>query len=161
MLGRFFIDNGLFAGVSDPFEELTEAAHRYRQALRATDAGAALKREPPIYYYGEMMPYFAAQLLLRRGELRDFCPEEVRVIQRYDEESGSELLRTLEKYLLDVDDPVAAARSLNIHRNTLLYRLGKIRELTGCDLRNGDLRLKIQLYLKLAEWQKGSGTVRE
>lgn len=161
MLGRFFIDNGLFAGVSDPFEELTEAAHRYRQALRATDAGAALKREPPIYYYGEMMPYFAAQLLLRRGELRDFCPEEVRVIQRYDEESGSELLRTLEKYLLYVDDPVAAARSLNIHRNTLLYRLGKIRELTGCDLRNGDLRLKIQLYLKLAEWQKGSGTVRE
>ena len=153
LLGQFFSDNGLFAGISEPFEDLTDAARHYRQATRAADVGAFLDRDTLLYRYGEMMPYYAAQLLLKRNELRDFCPEEVRAIRQYDAETGSELLRTLEKYLLYVDDPVAAARSLNIHRNTLLYRLGKIRELTGCDLRDGDLRLKIQLYLKLAEWQ--------
>ena len=114
-------------------------------------------RDTLLYRYGEMMPYYAAQLLLKRNQLRDFCPEEVRVLQAYDERNGSRLVRTLERYLLHVDDPVTAAKELCIHRNTLLYRLGKIRELTGCDLNNGELRLKIQLYLKLAEWQGRQG----
>jgi sugar diacid utilization regulator len=157
LLEQFFADNGLFAGVSEPFEELADAARHYRQAIRAADVGAFLGRDTLLYRYGEMMPYYAAQLLLKRNQLRDFCPEEVRVLQAYDERNGSRLVRTLERYLLHVDDPVTAAKELCIHRNTLLYRLGKIRELTGCDLNNGELRLKIQLYLKLAEWQGRQG----
>lgn len=54
-----------------------------------------------------------------------------------------------------VGNPVAAAKVLNIHRNTLLYRVNKIKELTQVDLDNGDERLKIQLYLKFLEYQKG------
>ncbi|MCI7639792.1 MAG: helix-turn-helix domain-containing protein [Clostridiales bacterium] len=54
-----------------------------------------------------------------------------------------------------MDNPVTAANSLNIHRNTLLYRINKIKELTGLDLKNGNQRLRIQFYLKLAEYQHG------
>ncbi|HQQ89484.1 MAG TPA: helix-turn-helix domain-containing protein [Oscillospiraceae bacterium] len=61
----------------------------------------------------------------------------------------------MEQYLLHVDDPVSAARELHIHRNTLLYRINKIRELTEIDLRDGDERLKIQLYLKFLKYQNG------
>ena len=102
-----------------------------------------------------MIIYYAARLALRHNNLRDFCPEEVSVLEAYDKETGSELLKTLDRFLLYVDDPVTAANSLNIHRNTLLYRINKIKKLTGLDLKNGNQRLRIQFYLKLAEYQRG------
>lgn len=39
------------------------------------------------------------------------------------------MVETLEKYLLYVGNPVAAAESLNIHRNTLLYRSIRLKNL--------------------------------
>ena len=43
------------------------------------------------------------------------------------------------------------AESLFVHRNTLLYRMDRIQELTGQDLNNADMRLALHLSLKL--WQ--------
>ncbi|MBQ9987571.1 MAG: helix-turn-helix domain-containing protein, partial [Erysipelotrichales bacterium] len=98
---------------------------------------------------------YASQLLLKRNEINDFTPECIKVIKQHDEEKGTELLSTLEGYLRYVGDPVTAALDLNIHRNTLLYRINKIKDLTGIDLENGDIRFNIQLYFKLVEYLKG------
>ncbi len=50
-------------------------------------------------------------------------------------DSEKENLETLCCYLLDADSELkAAAKLLYVHRNTVLYRLGKIRELLGCEL---------------------------
>ena len=154
-LEQFFTANSLYAGLSLPFEDLMDASKRYRQAIRSVDMGVYIKHSGHIYHYEDMIIYYAAHLALRHNDLRDFCPEEVSVLEAYDKETGSELLKTLDRFLLYVDDPVTAANSLNIHRNTLLYRINKIKELTGLDLKNGNQRLRIQFYLKLAEYQHG------
>ncbi|MGG1618897.1 helix-turn-helix domain-containing protein [Paenibacillus sp. NRS-1782] len=57
------------------------------------------------------------------------------------------LLPTLGAYLQYVDTPNLAAKTLFIHRNTLFYRINRIRELFQIDLSNGDIRLKLQLTL--------------
>lgn len=62
-----------------------------------------------------------------------------------------ELLFTLQKYLdynLNVSE---AARSLYIHRNTLLYRLGKLQKLTGLDYRNFDDMAFLRLLMLINE----------
>jgi DNA-binding PucR family transcriptional regulator len=38
---------------------------------------------------------------------------------------------------------------LNVHRNTLTYRLSRITEITGLDLNQPDVRLAVQLALKI------------
>ena len=86
--------------------------------------------------------------------MRDFCPVSVAKIQRYDADNNTNMLETLEKYFLYVNEPVEAAKSLNIHRNTLLYRINKIKEITGVDIFNGEERLKIQMYMKFIECQQ-------
>jgi DNA-binding PucR family transcriptional regulator len=43
---------------------------------------------------------------------------------------------------------------LSIHRTTLYYRLGRITELTGMDLRDGGERLAVHLGLKLARFTR-------
>jgi DNA-binding PucR family transcriptional regulator len=57
----------------------------------------------------------------------------------------------LQKYLTYPDNPTKAAEELFIHKNTLFYRIGKIKELFPIDLSNGEERLKIHLTLKLIE----------
>lgn len=61
-----------------------------------------------------------------------------------------ELLRTLQIYL-DSDGCVSeAAKRLYVHRNTLTYRLERLRTMLGCDLKDlnsvMELRLAIEFY---------------
>ena len=152
----FLKNNDIYAGVSSSFNNLMEASRYYKQAVRAVDVGVFSHKSEHLFFYPDISPYYAASLILKRSEPRDFCPDEIEIVQRYDAENNSELLLTLEKYLYYVDDPVSAAKSLNIHRNTLLYRINKIKELTGLDLSYGDERFKVQLYLKLAQYHKNT-----
>lgn len=62
---------------------------------------------------------------------------------------GAELIRTLEQYLTDNLNVSQAAKHLYLHRNTLLYRLAKIRSLTGLDPRNFDQAMELKLALSL------------
>ena len=91
---------------------------------------------------------------MTKHDAQEFRPEQIKVVEDYDARHRTELLQTLDAYLTFVDNPVAAAQSMHIHRNTLLYRINKIREMTGLDLSDGEMRLAIQLYLRLAELQR-------
>ena len=44
-----------------------------------------------------------------------------------------------------------AADLLHLHRNTVLYRLSRIEDLLGVDLRNAEVRLGLHLALKIGE----------
>jgi DNA-binding PucR family transcriptional regulator len=52
-----------------------------------------------------------------------------------DDDHG-ELAKTLQTFLRCRFDRTAASEALHVHRNTLAYRLGRIEEITGLDLRN-------------------------
>ena len=38
---------------------------------------------------------------------------------------------------------------LNLHKNTLLYRMGRIREILGCNLSSGEDQFMIQLSYRI------------
>lgn len=66
---------------------------------------------------------------------------------RYDERRGSELVRTLERYLAD-RSVVPTARALYIHANTLRQRLERIEHLTDLVIAEEDL-VSLELAIKL------------
>ena len=70
------------------------------------------------------------------------------ILQRYDEANHSNLYRTLYVYLTNNCNLAHTAQLLNLHRNSLMYRLNRIQSLTGLDL--GDSRLREHLYLSYA-----------
>lgn len=69
-------------------------------------------------------------------------------INAVDKRSGS-LRRTLDAWFAHNGHPLATAKALHIHRNTLDYRLRQISELTGLDLENTDDRLLLYVALQL------------
>lgn len=52
-------------------------------------------------------------------------------LARYDRAHGTELMNTLFIYLQNACNTQRSAKMLSLHKNTLLYRLGRIREIRG------------------------------
>ncbi|MEZ4505088.1 MAG: helix-turn-helix domain-containing protein [Thermomicrobiales bacterium] len=78
-------------------------------------------------------------------ELRSFHDDALNLLIDYDRQHGAELLRTLGAFFAGRCGPKETAAILGVHRNTVLYRLERIRDLTGFDLDDADVRLRLQL----------------
>ena len=68
-------------------------------------------------------------------------------LEDYDRERGSDLVRTLAVYFDAGENASEAAERLFLHRNSLLYRLERIQNLTGLDLKDPEVRLALRLGL--------------
>lgn len=75
------------------------------------------------------------------------------VLWRRHAENHQELLYTLYVYLRESQKAIKAAEILCIHKNTLFYRLRKIREITGIDLDRGDEVLHLQISFLILRYE--------
>ena len=73
-------------------------------------------------------------------------------LEDYDRHYNTGLMGTLKQYLICARNITKAAGILNIHRNTLLYRLNRIKEITNLDLENGDEFVKMMFHIKIREY---------
>ncbi|MEH3140464.1 MAG: helix-turn-helix domain-containing protein [Mycobacterium kyogaense] len=78
-----------------------------------------------------------------RGAVEDFVREWLGPLMDYDAARKSELVLTLSKHLESGGNYDESAKTLHIHRSTLRYRLARIGELTGYDLRDVDVRFNL------------------
>ncbi|WP_185151545.1 PucR family transcriptional regulator [Peribacillus simplex] len=69
----------------------------------------------------------------------------------YDRENEGELLKTLETYLFSRGRIEDAARALFVHRNTVKFRLSRVEDLLGVDLKSRDIAFKLQFSIKAAK----------
>ncbi len=82
----------------------------------------------------------------------------VEPLEAHDRERRSDLVRTLRVYFSVGANASEAAERLFLHRNSILYRLARVEELTGLDLKNPRARLALQLGLLFAsERERSSG----
>ena len=77
------------------------------------------------------------------GEVESVYANKLGTLLDYDDSKNSELVMTLSDYLECGGNYDESAAALHIHRSTLRYRLARIAELTGHDLRNVDTRFNL------------------
>ena len=68
-------------------------------------------------------------------------------LKEHDRTRRSDLVRTLRTYFAAGTNASEAADRLFLHRNSMLYRLERIQNLTGLDLKDGRVALALQLGL--------------
>ena len=81
-------------------------------------------------------------------ELDRYLTEWLGPLVEHDQHHRSELVHTLTLYLDSGGHYDRTADALMIHRSTLRYRLGKIRELSGRDLSDPDHRLNLHIAVR-------------
>jgi sugar diacid utilization regulator len=83
------------------------------------------------------------------GQLERYLNEWLGALVEHDRDHHSELVRTLGVYLEMGGNYDRTADALIIHRSTLRYRLGRIRELSGRDLADPDSRLNLHVAIRV------------
>ncbi|MEV5646798.1 helix-turn-helix domain-containing protein [Nocardia sp. NPDC052254] len=139
----------VIAGVGGLKRSLNEAVNSYREAQLACRAALL---DPTRYgqrvFWEELgLDRLLLQLPLDHLTTDDFPPGIQRLLAA---PNGRELAATLESYLDNGGEVARTARSLNIHRSTLYYRLDRIREVTGSDIADGGTRLDLHAGLRVA-----------
>lgn len=124
------VENLAFMGRSQPFttlERVSDAVREARWALEAARGSASMRS-----VYGDDSGMFLPRTVAEGQVVVD------RVLGRlleYDEVQGAELVRSLEVFFEANKSWQEGARQLGVHKQTLVYRMHKVEELTGRNLR--------------------------
>lgn len=135
--------------VSSPVRTARELGHGLHEAEQAIELARRLGIGDRPLAFEHLGVY---RILLDGGgsqHRRDFVEDALGPLARYDSERGTELVTTLRAYVAADYNANETARRLYVHTNTLAYRLRTIRRLLGGDPARGDLRLTVELALKL------------
>lgn len=129
-----------------------ESAELVVRVLRERGAhGPAGHRISAVAGYQEVVAETSVLRLLDRVEpVWESLPGPVHALIAHDRAHGAAYGRTVAAYLDAFGDTALAARRLNVHPNTLRYRLRRVRELFGLDLADRDARLLAAVGLRIA-----------
>ncbi|MFF9100339.1 PucR family transcriptional regulator [Streptomyces rubrogriseus] len=150
----------LFAGVGPVAADLSglpasrEAAELVVRVLRERAARRpAADVVSAVAAFGEVVPEVSALRVLDLiAPLWESLSGPVHAMVEHDRAHGSEYGASVGAYIDAFGDTGTAAQRLNVHPNTLRYRLRRARELFGVDLADPTLRLLADLGLRLARY---------
>ncbi|MDR1422308.1 MAG: helix-turn-helix domain-containing protein [Coriobacteriales bacterium] len=121
------------AAFSLPFRKLDSFYTYLQQATACFQVADRLRVTERILMYED---FLVAHMLLRFGEvfdLHDLVSPAVRRLRKLDTQKGSSLTETLFSYIRHCQDITVTSKAMHVHYNTLKYRIGRIREITGID----------------------------
>lgn len=122
-----------------------------REAEQALASGRQVFGSGHLTCFADLGIYRLLFAIRDGSELETFYGDTLGTLEEYDRKHKTDLVKTLEAYFAAGSSPGEAAGQLHLHRNTLLYRLNRIRAITGLDLDDPDTRLSLHLALKVGE----------
>ena len=138
------------AGISRAASGLSALRDAYREAKDAIGIAYQLGEHAATTFYGDLKLYQLLLALKERNlpQLQRFHVDALGPLVEHDRSKRSELVRTLAGFFAANGNLARAAQELDVHRNTLVYRLERIADLTKLDLDDADNRLILHLALK-------------
>ena len=139
----------LVCGISDPVSDLF-AFKRYRkQAINAVRLRPYLLANDRNHIFYDEVKVYDLLSQIPRSELMYYCGRQAYELYQYDQAQQTCYLNTLMVYLQTNRSVNATARYLHVHRNTINYRIAKMRELFQLDLESFSVTNQILLSCQL------------
>lgn len=135
---------GAVAGIGSPRRDLPTVHESWAEARLAARVAAAVPERAPMAEWASLGAYrllAAAPEAVLAAALVD---EPVRALL---DDPDERLAVTAARYLELAGSVKATAAALQVHRQTLYYRLSRIEQVTGLDLSDGEDRLRLHLGL--------------
>ncbi|MCI8468481.1 MAG: PucR family transcriptional regulator [Eggerthellaceae bacterium] len=146
---------GMQAGASQVFRRITDIEKAYREAFAAYSLRGPLKREYEALLGQAPLPCFPFEhalkfYLLTEGhddDLVEFAFDDciLNQIMREDREAGTAIAQMLWVYLSHGRNATETAKLSHVHRNTVLYHLGRIEKRFGISFDSPLLRSRMVL----------------
>ena len=131
--------------------ELKEVSKSYKEAKMALDVGKIFYAEKSVVAYntlgiGRLIYHLPVNLcrIFIKEIFGDNIPEEL----------DDEILSTVQKFFDNNLNVSETSRQLFVHRNTLVYRIEKLHQSTGLDIRTFDDALTFKIALMVVNYMK-------
>lgn len=136
-VGEEISPTGIRVGVSSIYSDIEKTKLFLKQARHAIDTGGRISANGYVTYFDDIYFEDWVSRAETASDIHLYCFAPLLRLIEMDRQQGSQLAETLYVYLENPKDPIAVCQKLHIHRNTLYYRLQKIRSVLGCDFENG------------------------
>ena len=130
MLIPFLEKYNLTAAYSCRFGKIIDYPYIYKQTISVLMLGRRLYPERRVFSYREYAVYCALQTLGEDGYIKYYCMPELINVYRYDKMYGTFFAES-KRLVLEMGNIGQVAKKLNVHRNTVEYRLRKFNEISG------------------------------
>lgn len=137
-------------GVGRSYQGVKNIPVSFEEAVMACKLGPRLSGGREIAFFENLGSYRCLAELKNSETSINFCKELIWVIEDYDQQHGTRLRQTLEKYFDCGGNLRQTAKELFIHRNSLDYRLRRIEELTGKKFSDTNDYFDFQFALRLS-----------
>lgn len=144
----------MFAGISQPFESLTMARDAYANALNIAILARRLCDSKSLIRFEDYMFLHVINVCSKSINLEGLCHPGVLRIREYDKAHGTSFYLTLQCFLDNALNSSLTAQDLHVHKNTLLYRLEKIRHLADIDFSDGETVFHLQFSIKVIDFMQ-------
>lgn len=150
-LRGFISTNNLQAGISRSFTDLAEVREHYLESVEALQLGNLVKKETHFFRYADYVIYDLINSHADSENYKKFLHPSMRKLMNYDKKNSTEFVHIFHIYLRNFKNIKDSATALNIHRNTMFYRIEKIESILNVDLNDIDILFQLYLSYKILE----------
>ena len=146
-------DTDLRIGAGNSKAYLDEVKISRNEAASALRAAEVSGMKGQLFFYRDQGIYTLISHVDDSRILDTYVEEKIGKLLQADELNDGNLSETLENYLNCGCNAKKTAEEMFLHRNTLNYRLKKIREILGCDLENLDTCLELKMAFLISRYR--------
>ena len=148
MIYSLFLDlNDYYIGISNLHKYIDELNFALKESMYAMRT-ASIEGENIRYYY-EIGVYKLLMPSYSEGYMINFYSDTIGKIKHYDQKYNSELLQTATVYVKLGGNIKNTAKSINLHENTVRYRINKIKEIFNTTNSEFEFYEELALGIKL------------
>lgn len=148
-LRTFVKNNGMICGISNHFTDILDLPKAFRQSQAVLHLGKRLQRSESMLQYWTFSCLDMLESLQDKNNLLEYCNPTLQAMLDYDAENKTSYTKTLRLYIDSGKNSNKTAKELGVHRNTVDYRINRIRELFDVDFENPQLMFSFELSYRI------------
>jgi len=125
-----------YVGISNIFQNLSQFDKYKYQSEQSLFLGRKGGQEGNIFAYCDFVLTDIFSKVKDNMDPIHYLHPALALLKHYDYQHNTQYFDTLKIYITSICSTNKTTKSLHIHRNSLIYRLNKIKEITGLDLHN-------------------------
>ncbi len=146
-LDREIRSRGRLVSCSDSFPSVQEIYENFRLAQSVFQYALAAGQTEGLALFNDYRLHHMLASVSRLPDASRYLHNGIRALRDYDREKGTEYLATLRTYLDCNQNIGRTAQRLCVHKNTVFYRLGRLKSDFGLDIQ--DTKTLVSLYCSL------------
>lgn len=136
-------------GISTIIDSIYNIDNAYKESRKALDIGMSMYDKECITTFDELGILRLLYEVENKVDLMSFIPNEIKKIIEYDKKNNSDLLNTMHVFLSNGTNASQTAKAMYMHYKTIMYRLDKIKTITGIEFNDSEKMLEMQVGLKI------------